>query len=278
MRIATAPVRTAIGRPNALTPTSRRWGNGENVARAVCDGCGCGYLDYVKRLKKAKRHFCSAGCYRRHRHGSGNSNYRARDLRMTCAQCGAPFINKSYDADAKHCSRKCSSESKRRVLSIDEACALLTEMQETGCKLRVIAARLGTSDEHLRKMLKAHYPGWYSAVMERRNLQWSAVYRKGREFEYAVRRDLMRRGFVAMLSPRSEGPADILAVRSGTILLVQCKLYGALRKQERRRLREIAEISGGLPVLATGTCTAVEYFDVSALRRAIRIEEIECAS
>ena len=56
-----------------------------------------------------------------------------------------------------------------------------------------------------------------------------------------------------MVSPRSEGAADLLAAKSGSIYCVQCKHYSRLRKEEKQPLWDIAAQAGGVPLVA-GRC------------------------
>jgi Holliday junction resolvase len=48
-------------------------------------------------------------------------------------------------------------------------------------------------------------------------------YRQGRSFEYATMRKLRQVGYFCMRSFGSKGANDILAVKNGTALFVQCK-------------------------------------------------------
>lgn len=77
-----------------------------------------------------------------------------------------------------------------------------------------------------------------------------ANYERGRAFEYRAKRDLERRGFVVVRSAGSRTPADLVAGRQGRVLLVQCTISGRSKdKEDRARLREMAERFGAEPVL-----------------------------
>lgn len=62
---------------------------------------------------------------------------------------------------------------------------------------------------------------------------------------------MQENGYIVMPSPRSLGAADLLAVKAGEILLVQCKLYGTLPKSERIALEKMSKKAGGIAILAT---------------------------
>ena len=76
------------------------------------------------------------------------------------------------------------------------------------------------------------------------------MYRKGRALEYAVKRHLEEQGYFVVRSAGSRGPADLVALKNGEILLIQCKKDGHLSKDEAYELLEAARVAGGKAVLA----------------------------
>lgn len=104
----------AAGRPN---PDARaRWGGGARVTEACCDRCGARYIDYVKRLAKAKRHYCSADCQRADRAGKNNPKWRGGKVEIECPICGTkfPVLPCQSSGARKTCSRKCRAEFVRK--------------------------------------------------------------------------------------------------------------------------------------------------------------------
>lgn len=49
-------------------------------------------------------------------------------------------------------------------------------------------------------------------------------YRRGADFERAVRTDLQGHGYVVIRSAGSKSPVDLIAFKQGELLLIQCKL------------------------------------------------------
>jgi len=133
------------------------------------------------------------------------------------------------------------------VWSDDKARSVIDEFSESGLPLYEFAASFGMSEVNLRKRLTQSAPEAYEAAMEARR----EVYRVGRKFEYDVRKYLVSLGYVCMVSPRSLGPADLMAAKRGTILLIQCKSAGRIRAAERQSLWQCAHAAGGIPVVAT---------------------------
>jgi Holliday junction resolvase len=75
----------------------------------------------------------------------------------------------------------------------------------------------------------------------------------GREAEFIITIYLKLRGWDIELSKGSRGPADIIATRDSTIWFIQVKSSITLPKlkgYEVKRLKELANISGGLAVIA----------------------------
>lgn len=76
----------------------------------------------------------------------------------------------------------------------------------------------------------------------------------GREAEYVVALYLKSIGWDVALSPASRGPADIVATCNNSKWFIQVKASAGiprLRGYEVKRLGELAEKNGGLPVVST---------------------------
>jgi hypothetical protein len=76
----------------------------------------------------------------------------------------------------------------------------------------------------------------------------------GREAEYVVALYLKTMGWDVRLSPASRGPADIVATCKNAKWLIQVKASSGiprLKGREVKRLIELAESAGGLPVVST---------------------------
>jgi len=75
----------------------------------------------------------------------------------------------------------------------------------------------------------------------------------GREAEFIIAIYLKLRGWSIQLSKGSRGPADIIATRNSTVWLIQVKSSNTVPKlkgYELKRLKEMADIFGGLAVIA----------------------------
>lgn len=78
----------------------------------------------------------------------------------------------------------------------------------------------------------------------------TAAYRVGRKTENLARAVLHGAGFVTLRSWMSRSPADLVALRAGTVpWLVQVKKGGYMPPTERVALLEMAAKAGAMPVL-----------------------------
>lgn len=67
-------------------------------------------------------------------------------------------------------------------------------------------------------------------------------YDRGRKFEGVVRADLTVNGYDVIRSAGSKTKVDLVAFKTGQILLVQCKLDGRCPPNERAELSRIAAL------------------------------------
>ena len=75
----------------------------------------------------------------------------------------------------------------------------------------------------------------------------------GREAEFIIAIYLKLKGWNIQLSKGSRGPADIIATRNSTVWLIQVKSSNTVPKlkgYELKRLKEMADLSSGLAVIA----------------------------
>ena len=80
-----------------------------------------------------------------------------------------------------------------------------------------------------------------------------ANYRRGADLERAAKRYLEDNGYYVIKSAGSKGVADLVAIKPGETLYVQCKLDGYLLPDERVRFRQAALKSGAVPLVARWT-------------------------
>lgn len=75
-------------------------------------------------------------------------------------------------------------------------------------------------------------------------------YSDGRRLEYAARDTLEADGYWVIRAPGSKGKADLVAIKPGQILLVQCKKSKPIGPDERAALRNLAAWLDAVPLEA----------------------------
>jgi len=78
----------------------------------------------------------------------------------------------------------------------------------------------------------------------------NANYQRGRRLEYDAAAALEADGYLVMRAPGSKGCADLIALKRGEVLLVQCKTDGYLTPDERAELFGAARLVGAVPLSA----------------------------
>ena len=76
-------------------------------------------------------------------------------------------------------------------------------------------------------------------------------YQKGRQFEYRVKKDIESQGYYVIRSPASRGPFDLLCIKEGRVVAIQCKIQkdSFSKKQKEVFIIKAKEI-GAIPMFA----------------------------
>lgn len=138
---------------------------------------------------------------------------------------------------------------KWKYLSDSAARILFDEFKASPLILREWCAKKGVDDEGFRNSMYSRWPDEWEAVIESK-APLSTKYRLGRALEYRVRDVLKDAGYFAMRSPASKTPIDIIGIKPGQVLMVQCKRGGSLPPKEWNALYDLALSCGALPVMA----------------------------
>lgn len=76
-------------------------------------------------------------------------------------------------------------------------------------------------------------------------------YQRGASFERRVKALLEGEGFAVVRSAGSHSPADLVAMRKGELVIIQCKRDGRLAPSEWNGFVEFCVKAGGVPILAS---------------------------
>ena len=92
-------------------------------------------------------------------------------------------------------------------------------------------------------------------------------YVNGRAFEYMVKADLEKRGYLARRSPGSKSVVDLIAYHRGRCLLVQCKRGSARASKEEKGALLVLAITHDATALIAEKRKARAPIDYQELRR-----------
>lgn len=132
------------------------------------------------------------------------------------------------------------------------AAVLLDTFKASRLNLTEFCAKHGLDDDGFRRTMRRFFADEWEHVIESKARRQSR-YRQGRALEYRAR-DWLRdhHGFFVMRSAASKSPLDLIAVRHGLVLFIQCKRGGALVPAEWNAVFDLAGSVGAVPVL--GSC------------------------
>lgn len=134
-------------------------------------------------------------------------------------------------------------------LAEDEARIHFERFRDSKLGLGQYCQKKGFDDLGFSRCMQEHFPDEWDALIESKAPR-QTKYRLGRQCEYRVRDDLRRRGYFVLRSPRSSGPVDLVAIKRGAILFVQCKRGMLCAVVEWNALFDLAETVAATPVLA----------------------------
>jgi len=148
--------------------------------------------------------------------------------------------------DRRHARRYCAVW---KHLSVEAADVIWQDFKAARAGLGAYCRTKGYDDLGFSRCMKLHFADEYESVIEAKAPRQS-LYRYGRQFEYRVRDELRGHGYVALRSPASKSPLDLMVVGHGQVLFVQCKRHGALPPGEWNELLDLAASCGATPILA----------------------------
>lgn len=134
---------------------------------------------------------------------------------------------------------------------MDEAEALkhFRKFQKSSYGLGAYCKRFGYDDLGFSRIMKEHFADQWEAVIEAKQ-PLQTMYRLGRSVEYAVRDELREWGYFSFRSPRSLGPVDVMGIKKGVVVMVQCKRSLTCTVTEWNAIYSLAESIGAIPLVA----------------------------
>ncbi|MFP5204071.1 MAG: hypothetical protein ACLGSH_01805 [Acidobacteriota bacterium] len=131
-----------------------------------------------------------------------------------------------------------------------EAAKIWAKFKKSGLGLGKYCAAKGYDDLGFAKCMRRFFGDEWEHVIEAKAPR-TGMYRLGRAFEYRARDALKAAGYFVLRSPASRSPIDLLAIKPGVVLMIQCKRSAALPVGEWNALYDLAISTGAVPLLAS---------------------------
>jgi Holliday junction resolvase len=132
-----------------------------------------------------------------------------------------------------------------------KAAKILEAFRKSRYGLGQFCKRLGYDVDQVHAAMRKHHGEAWDTLVASKGMKAENRYKAGRAFEYRVRDVLRPLGFFVQRSPGSKGAIDLLAVRDGLALMIQCKRGGACSPKEWNALFDLATAHGCTPILAS---------------------------
>ena len=223
----------------------------------TCQQCTKQFKIFPSDVKLGRGVYCSRKC---RAIGVGLRN-RGPIIVRNCQHCSKEFRRTAAQfRNGKYCSRECAIKDgagiaknwTRKKISMEKVDHLFDEYASnsriTSIKAFCEAKSVPIHWITLKDLWRERYPDKYSLLHDLKHS--NHLYRVGRQFEYRVRDIYKSKGYFVLRSPGSLGPVDLVAIRKGEVLLIQCKVAGYMRPKERSALLELSDPIGGKALCA----------------------------
>lgn len=211
-----------------------------------CQYCGKDFRPWHSTQK-----YCSQECYHEDVKRKGPSPIRIANLRKALEKKWTQEERKKMGVRARLMWKQDVYKRKAwYTVTESEARELFERYKKADVRMLRFAKEVHHSHRWLRKLFTEFFPVEYYSLIEKKQTRKSSRYMLGRAFEYRVRDFLRGKKYFVLRSPRSGGPADLVALKKGQILFVQCRSGGYMPKIKIEELISLARSVGAIPVLA----------------------------
>jgi hypothetical protein len=138
---------------------------------------------------------------------------------------------------------------KWKYMSESAAAALFDHFKASSLGLGRYCKEYALDDLGFSRTMQQFFPDEWDHTIEAKAPR-QTKYRYGRAFEYRVRDDMRKLGYFVLRSPRSGSPIDLVAIRRGEVVFIQCKTGGVLGPAEWNEFYNLSVSVGALPLMA----------------------------
>lgn len=148
----------------------------------------------------------------------------------------------------------------------EEVCRpIFDRLKKSRLSVKEFCSKYNYGQSGLEKRMKELFPNEWKSMAEAKAGK-NRLYKKGRDFEYRVKRHLEKCGYTVIRSYASKTPADLTAIRDGGVLFVQCKLHDFYNVKEWNNFVDYAMNAGAFPIFATRSKdgSKIDYFYITS--------------
>ena len=138
---------------------------------------------------------------------------------------------------------------KWKYMEIDEAGILFEAFKKSRLGLNQYCKKMEIPLSGFTDTMRKYFADEWDHVIELKTPK-SSKYRLGRQVEYAVRDDFRKHGWFAIRSPASRSPVDITAIKTGAVVMVQCKRGMTTGIKEWNDIFDLAQSVGAMALIA----------------------------
>lgn len=153
-----------------------------------------------------------------------------------------------------------------KYMSFEIAEILFNKFKKSSLGLGQFCKRNSFDNLGFSRTMKKFFADEYDYVIELKTPK-QTKYRLGRQFEYRVRDDMRKKNYFVLRSPRSGSPVDLVCIKKGKIVFIQCKKGGQFPPIEWNEFYELCQSVGATPILAsTPKGRGIEYYLLVGLK------------
>lgn len=229
------------------------------MATYTCEVCGRLFKGFPSRVKEGKEKYCSRkcsalGCRKLTDEEVLSMWKKVKEESLTPEEIGRT-INASY-ATFRRAIKRLVAEDERKTqfikLKREQKLASKNPNWKGGKSIKRQCIHCGKAFYAYPSQVEKDQAVFCSKSCHAKHnpISVGKLYIRGRHFEWRVRDHLIKQGYFVSRSPASRSPVDLIAIKKGEGLLVQCKTTPRLSKKDAQILKSLADSIGFKAILS----------------------------
>lgn len=154
---------------------------------------------------------------------------------------------------------------KWKYMEEDEAGILFEMFKKSRLGLNQFCEKHKLGKNGFYSAMKTHFADEWDHVIELKTPKQS-MYRLGRQVEYAVRDKFKKFNYIVMRAPASKGPIDLMAIKKGMVVFIQCKRNMVMSVSEWNEFYKLSKTVDAIPLVAGRPAGKLEFWLMTGLK------------